>query len=60
METEHGTIYKPAMRDFELVLQDVSESEAARLKSIWLYWESDTVEEEAHVEEEPHPDAIVV
>ena len=42
---EKGPIYKPASRDFDLVLQTPSSSEAARLKSIWSYWEDTAIEE---------------
>ena len=57
---ESGPIYKPNAKDFELVLHEVSEADAARLRSIWAYWEdSATIEEEGagtETAEDFHPD----
>ena len=56
-----GHIYKPASsRMFDLVLQEVKEADAARLRAMWLYWEQDdsTGNDAADVapEDELHPD----
>ena len=55
-----GHIYKPSSRMFDLVLQEVKEADAARLRAMWLYWEQDdsTGNDAADVapEDELHPD----
>ena len=57
-----GHIYKPASsRMFDLVLQEVRESDAARMRAIWLYWEQDETTgaadaADAAPEDELHPD----
>ena len=56
-----GHIYKPSSRMFDLVLQEVKEADAARLRAIWLYWEQDETTvaadaEDAALEDELHPD----
>ncbi len=58
---ESGPLYKPASRDFELVLKEFSPQEAERLAAIWEYWEKDSESEgeAAVVEDELHPDHIV-
>jgi hypothetical protein len=61
LETEHGPIYKPSTRDFELALLEPSETETNRLKSIWCYWEADTSEDVATEDEPtPHPDRVFI
>jgi hypothetical protein len=57
---ESGALYRPATRDFELVLLEVTESEKARLKAIWSYWQEGGGELEVETEEGPHPDAFHV
>ena len=58
---ESGALYKPASRDFELILNDIREADAIRLKAIWLYLERDESEDEAAVpEDELHPDHRVL
>ena len=52
---ESGSIYRPSTRDIEVVLQGVVTTEAARLRSIWSYWEEENVED-ATEEDELHPD----
>ncbi len=56
---ESGSLYKPSTRDFELVIKDISESNAARLMSIWWYWE-DEDDEPCVMDEGLHPDHAVV
>ena len=57
---ESGHLYKPSSRDFSLMLQEVAEADAQRLRSIWNYWE-DAVEERCEFEpDELHPDHRVV
>ncbi len=52
-----GPLYKPGKRDFEPQVQEVCPNEAARLKSIWRYWEADDAPEpEQPIEDELHPD----
>ena len=56
-----GHIYKPSSRMFDLVLQEVKEADAARLRAMWLYWEHDETTgaadaEDAAPEDELHPD----
>ena len=54
---ERGSIYKPATRDFHLALQEVSEAEAKRLRTIWEYWEEDNADAPGdEMDEELHPD----
>ena len=58
---ESGNIYKPASRDIELTLKDVSESDAVRLRAIWEYWEQDDAEESGGVDDDHfHPYHMVV
>ena len=52
---ESGSIYRPSTRDIEVALQGVVTTEAARLRSIWSYWEEENVED-ATEEDELHPD----
>ena len=57
---ESGPLYRPASRDFQLVLQDVSPAEAKRLRAIWEYWEQDDAEENGDViDEQLHPDHLI-
>ena len=58
---EAGAIYKKSSREFELILQEVSEPEKRRLAAIWSYWEQNDSreEEEVQVEEGLHPDHAV-
>ena len=58
---ESGPLYRPASRDFELILKEFSSQEAERLAAIWEYWEKDSESEgeAAVVEDELHPDHIV-
>ena len=55
-----GHIYKPSSRMFELVLQEVKEADAARLRAMWLYWEQDDTSgadaADVALEDELHPD----
>ncbi len=60
LETEHGTIYRPSTRDFELFLNEVPKADMNRLKAIWLYWEDDRCEDLPAEEDQPHPDMFVV
>ena len=54
---ESGPIYKPSTRDFPLTLQDVSQADAQRLRSIWNYWEEAVDEDAGDVAEDAlHPD----
>ena len=53
---ESGPTYKPSTRDFALTLQEVAESDAQRLRSIWNYWED--VVEDASVEGPTEEDAL--
>ena len=59
---ESGSIYKPSSRDFDLKLQEIVPAEAARLASIWTFWEKDSDSETEmapmSVEEEVHPDEM--
>ncbi len=55
---ESGSLGKPTSRDFELVLQDVSSTEAKRLKAIWDYWEEDPEESGELIDEQRHPDHL--
>ena len=58
---ESGSIYKPASRDIELILKAVNDSDAARLRAIWEYWEQDDAEESGGVDDDQfHPDHLVV
>ncbi len=58
---ESGQLYRPATREFELVLKEFTPQEAERLASIWEYWERDSEPEgEVIAEDELHPDHIVV
>ena len=56
---ESGPLYKPSTRNFELVFKEISEADAARLMSIWRYWEDEEVEP-CVVDEGLHPDHVVV
>ena len=57
---ESGSIYKPASRDIELILKDVNESDAVRLRAIWEYWEQDDAEESGGVDDDlHHPDHLI-
>ena len=56
---ESGALYRPATRDFELILHEVAESEKARLEAIWSYWQEGGGEVEVEIEEGPHPDTFV-
>ena len=56
---ESGSIYKPASRELHLVLQDVSDAEAKRLRVIWQYWEEDKEEIVEVTEDELHPDHVI-
>ena len=62
LQYEAGPIYKPASRDFELVVKEVMPAERQRLASIWTFWEKDS-ESETEVamamEEEVHPDQMM-
>ena len=49
-------MYRPASRDFELVLQDVSSAEAKRLRAIWDYWEECPEDIGGIIDEQLHPD----
>ena len=54
---ESGPMYKPSTRDFPLTLQDVSQADAQRLRSIWNYWEEAVDEDAGGVAEDAlHPD----
>ena len=53
---ESGSLYKPSTRDNEVSLQPVSAGDAARMASIWNYWEGESDEEGAPVPDELHPD----
>ena len=61
---ESGSIHKPASRDFELVLKEISSADADRLAAIWTFWEKDSESENddvtpAPLEQEVHPDQIM-
>ena len=56
---ESGPLYRPASRDFELVLQDVSSAEAKRLRVIWDYWEEGPEESGEMIDEQLHPDHLI-
>ena len=56
---ESGSIYKPASRDFQLIIQEVSDAEAKRLRSIWEYGEEDAEESEEPVAGQLHPDHLI-
>ncbi len=57
---ESGSIYKPASRDFHLALQEVSEAEAKRLRTIWEYWQDDNADEPGEeTDEQLHPDHLI-
>ena len=53
---ESGSLYKPSTRDLEVSLQPVSAPDAARMGSIWNYWEGESDEEGAPVPDDLHPD----
>ena len=53
---ESGSIYKPASREFQLALQEVSEAEAKRLRAIWQYWDEDKEEIVEVADDLLHPD----
>ena len=53
---ESGPVYKPSSRDFSLNLQEVAETDARRLRSIWDYWEEAVEEDAGLVEDALHPD----
>ncbi len=56
---ESGPIYKPSSREFDLLLQVVSEPERARLRAIWAYWEEEEKiggDSAEAAEDELHPD----
>ena len=57
---ESGSIYKPASKDIELILTDVRESDAARLRAIWDYWQHDETEEGGGdiIDDQFHPDHL--
>ena len=56
LKYESGVVYKPSSREFDLLLQQVSETDATRLKAIWCYWEQDDAPDEVNQEDELHPD----
>ena len=56
---ESGAIYKTASRDFHLAVQEVSEAEARRLRSIWEKWEEDTEEAVDPTDDHLHPDHLI-
>ena len=56
---ESGSIYKPASREFHLAFQDISESEAKRLRAIWVFWEEDTEEIVEVADDQLHPDHLI-
>ena len=56
---ESGSLYRPASRDFELVLQDVSSAEAKRLRAIWDSWEEGPEESGEMIDEQLHPDHLI-
>jgi hypothetical protein len=58
LHTSSGALYRPATRDFELELQEVTEQEKARLKAIWSYWQEGVGELDVEAEEGAHPDAF--
>ena len=49
-------MYKPSTRDFLLTLQEDSEADAQRLRSIWNYWEAALEEDAGIAEDALHPD----
>ena len=53
---ESGSLYKPSAREHEVSLQPVSASDAARMGSIWNYWEGESDEEGPPVPDDLHPD----
>ena len=54
---ESGSLYKPSTRDFDVSLHPVSESDVARLRSMWTYWEAESDAEGApFVPDDLHPD----
>ncbi len=50
-----GALYRPSSRDFDVEVKECLQAEAARLRSIWSYWEEENVED-ATEEDELHPD----
>ena len=56
---ESGSLYRPASRDFELVLQDVSSAEAKRFRAIRGYWEEGPKENAEIIDEQLHPDHLI-
>ena len=56
---ESGPLYRPASRDFQLVLQDISPAEAKRLRAIWDYWEETPEESGEVIDEQLHPDHLI-
>ena len=57
---ERGSIYKPASRDFHVALQEISEAEAKRLRTIWEYWQDDNADEPGEeTDEQLHPDHLI-
>lgn len=62
LHTGSGPLYKPATRDFELVLKVVNAPDAEKLSSSWQYWAlQDSNAETVDVPEEgPHPDQHVI
>ena len=53
---EAGQLYTPSSREFELVLQEVSEAERERLRGIWAYWGQDDETGIMDIEDELQPD----
>ena len=56
---ESGPLYRPASRDFQLVLKGVTPANAKRLRAIWEYWEETAEESGEIIDEQIHPDYLI-